>query len=575
MDEHDVLARRFDAERGRLRSVAYRMLGSLAEADDAVQEAWLRLARSDEAAIENLSGWLTTVVGRVCLDMLRARAARREDSLDTRLPDPVVTYGDETDPEAEALLADSVGLALLVVLETLNPAERLAFVLHDMFGVPFGEIGDVLGRSADAAKMMASRARRRVRGVPAVPAGEIDVARQRTVVDAFLAAARYGDFDALVAVLDPDVVLRADTAAGPVLAVGARDVAGRAAMFAQLAANIRPVLVNGTPGVLAATADGTPMSVMAFTVVADRIVEIDSIADPERLATLNLRFRELLPPPPALRHSGDNTVMTEEHTMKIAVAGATGRLGRHIAEVLAERGHEVAAISRAAGVDIITGEGLADAIKGAEVIVDAATGPSPEQQAATDFFVTAAHNLQEAGVRAGVKRAVVVSIIGTDKFTGGYGAAKIAHEAAWQAGPIPVCIVRAAQFHEFVAQLLDWGTQGDVAYVPEMRTQIVAARTVAELIVEKATEASGPNEVVEIAGPREEDAVALATLLAGRRGTPAKTPATTPVKVQGVRNPADPDAELQATGGLLPGPGARLAGPTFQEWLDSGHEQGH
>lgn len=290
MDERDVLARRFDAERGRLRAVAYRMLGSLTEAEDAVQEAWLRLARSDEAAIENLSGWLTTVVGRVCLDMLRSRAARREDALETRLPDPVVTYGDESDPEAEALLADSVGLALLVVLETLSPAERLAFVLHDMFGVPFDEIAGVLGRSADAAKMMASRARRRVRG--AVPAGDVDVTRQRTVVNAFLAAARDGDFDALVAVLDPDVVLRADTAGGPVLAVGAREVAGRAAMFARLAANVRPVLVNGTPGVLAATADGLPMSVMAFTVADDRIVEIDSIADPERLATLNLRFSD-------------------------------------------------------------------------------------------------------------------------------------------------------------------------------------------------------------------------------------------------------------------------------------------
>ena len=290
MDERDVLAERFDAERRRLRAVAYRMLGSLTEAEDAVQEAWLRLARSDENAIENLSGWLTTVVGRVCLDMLRARTARREDALDVRLPDPVVTYGGESDPEAEALLADSVGLALLVVLETLTPAERLAFVLHDMFAVPFDEIARMLGRSPGATKMMASRARRRVRG--AVPAQDADTARQRTVVDAFLAAARGGDFEALVAVLDPGVVLRADTAAGPVLAVGARDVAGRASMFARLAAHVRPVLVNGVPGVLAATADGAPVAVMAFTVVADRIVEIDSIADPGRLAALNLRFED-------------------------------------------------------------------------------------------------------------------------------------------------------------------------------------------------------------------------------------------------------------------------------------------
>jgi len=288
MDERDVLAERFDAERGRLRAVAYRMLGSLTEADDAVQEAWLRLARSDDAAIENLSGWLTTVVGRVCLDLLRARKARREESLEVHLPDPVVTYGSERDPEAEALLADSVGLALLVVLETLNPAERLAFVLHDMFAVPFDEIAGVLGRSTDATKMLASRARRRVQG--AAPAADVDVNRQRQVVDAFLAAARGGDFEALVAILHPDVVLRAETGDGLVLATGARDVAGRAAMFAQLAGHVLPVLVNGMPGVLASTAEGGPMSMMAFTVVADRIVEIDSIADPARLAALNLRF---------------------------------------------------------------------------------------------------------------------------------------------------------------------------------------------------------------------------------------------------------------------------------------------
>ena len=246
--------------------------------------------------------------------------------------------------------------------------------------------------------------------------------------------------------------------------------------------------------------------------------------------------------------------------MKIAVAGATGRLGRHVAEVLTERGHQVVAISRATGVDIITGSGLEAALDGAEVIVDVATSPSPDGQTATEFFVTAARNLQQAGVRAGVKRAVVVSIINIDKFTGGYGAAKIAHEDAWRSGPIPVRIVRAAQFHEFVAQLLQWGTQGDVAYIPEMRTQIVSARTVAEVVADIATSEDDPAQIVEIAGPREEDLAELATMLVARRGTP--------VKVQVVRDPADPDADMQATGGLLPGPGARLAGPTFKEWLD-------
>jgi RNA polymerase sigma factor (sigma-70 family) len=288
MAERDVLAARFEAERGRLRAVAYRMLGSLTEAEDAVQEAWLRLARTDDDAIENLSGWLTTVVSRVCLDLLRTRTARREETLKVRLPDPVVTYGDESDPEAEALLADSVGLALFVVLETLSPAERLAFVLHDTFAMPFEEIARMLGRSADATKMLASRARRRVRG--AVPAPDADLTRQRAVVDAFLGAARGGDFEALVAVLDPDVVLRADTPAGLVTVTGARDVAGRASTFARIAARVRPVLVNGAPGVLAVTADGAPMTLMAFTVAGGRIAGIDSISDPGRLARLNLRL---------------------------------------------------------------------------------------------------------------------------------------------------------------------------------------------------------------------------------------------------------------------------------------------
>jgi uncharacterized protein YbjT (DUF2867 family) len=249
--------------------------------------------------------------------------------------------------------------------------------------------------------------------------------------------------------------------------------------------------------------------------------------------------------------------------MKIAVAGATGRLGHHIVDVLAERGHEVVAMSRSTGVDVITGEGLDAALDGVDVIVDAATGPSPEQEPATQFFVTAAHNLQDAGTRAGVQRAVVVSIIGTDKFTGGYGAAKVAHENAWKSGPVPVRVVRAAQFHEFVEQLLQWGTQGNVAYVPEMRTQIVAARTVAEMVADVATSASTDStDTVEIAGPRKESLVELATLLASRRDPS--------LKIQVVRNPSDPDAEMQANGGLLPGPGTKLAGPTFEEWVDRG-----
>jgi RNA polymerase sigma-70 factor (ECF subfamily) len=275
---------RFEEHRGRLRAVAYRMLGSWSDADDAVQETWLRLHRTDNTEIANLGGWLTTVVGRVCLDMLRSRVARREEPLDFHLPDPLVTdpIVSVTGPEQEAMLADSVGLALLVVLDTLSPAERLAFVLHDLFAVPFDEIGPIVQRSPDAAKMLASRARRRVRG--AAPAPVADVGRQRRVVDAFLAAARGGDFDALVAVLDPDVVARSDGGATRPNSItrGAAAVAGNAMLFSRTASIARPVLVNGAPGVMAFI-EGRPVSLMAFTVVDDRITAIDILVDQDRL----------------------------------------------------------------------------------------------------------------------------------------------------------------------------------------------------------------------------------------------------------------------------------------------------
>jgi RNA polymerase sigma factor (sigma-70 family) len=289
MDERDRLARRFEAHRGHLRAVAYQMLGSLSEADDAVQEAWLRLGRADASAVENLGGWLTTVVARVCLDMLRARTARREEPLGPHLPDPVVGRADGLDPEQEALLAEGVGLALLVVLDTLTPAERLAFVLHDLFAVPFEEVAAVLGRSGTAARQLASRARRRVRQAAPVP--DADRARQRALVDAFLAAARGGDVDALLAVLDPDVVVRADR--GPVPAGASRQVRGaraaaeQALAFSPRARLARPALVNGAAGLVVA-AQGRPLSVMGFTVARGRIVEIDILADPERLRRLDL-----------------------------------------------------------------------------------------------------------------------------------------------------------------------------------------------------------------------------------------------------------------------------------------------
>jgi RNA polymerase sigma factor (sigma-70 family) len=289
MDEHDVLAEQFEEHRAHLRAVAYKMLGSLSEADDAVQEGWLRLSRADTSDVENLRAWLTTVVARVCLNVLRSRRTRGEEPLDVRVPDPVVSRDDGTQPEHEALLADSVGLALLVVLETLAPAERLAFVLHDMFGVPFDEIAGLVDRSPAAARQLASRARRRVQGQAPVPDG--DLAGQRRVVDAFFAAARGGDFEALVAVLDPDVVLRSDGGelrpAASVVVRGAPEVAARALTYARLSPYVRPALVNGAAGVVVAPR-GRPFSVMGFTVTGGRIVAIDAIADPARLRELDL-----------------------------------------------------------------------------------------------------------------------------------------------------------------------------------------------------------------------------------------------------------------------------------------------
>jgi RNA polymerase sigma factor (sigma-70 family) len=286
MDERDWLAERFEEHRGHLRAVAYKMLGSLSEADDAVQESWLRLSRSDTSQVENLRAWLTTVVARVSLNVLRSRRTRREEPLEVRVPDPVVSRDDGTQPEHQALLADSVGLALLVVLDTLAPPERLAFVLHDMFGVPFDEIAGMVDRSPAAARQLASRARRRVQGAAPVP--DPDLAAQRRVVDAFFAAARDGDFDALVAVLHPDVVSRGDGGPGASAIVrGARDVAARALSFARLSPFVRPALVNGAAGVVVAPR-GEPFSVMGFTVAGGKIVEIDAITDPERLRALDL-----------------------------------------------------------------------------------------------------------------------------------------------------------------------------------------------------------------------------------------------------------------------------------------------
>jgi RNA polymerase sigma factor (sigma-70 family) len=289
MNGNDWLTERFQEHRTHLRAVAYRMLGSMSEADDAVQEAWLRLNRTGADGIDNLGGWLTTVVSRVCLNMLRSRGTRREEPLSTHVPDPIVTRENGADPESDALMADAVGLALHVVLETLTPPERLAFVLHDMFAVPFEDIATIVDRSPDAARQLASRARRRVQGAAAPP--DPDVARQREVVNAFFAAARAGDFEALVAVLDPDVVVRTDGGEGrrglSRLVRGADKVARGAMAYARAGAELVPVLVNGAAGVVV-VADGEVQAVLGFTVTNGKVVAVDSLADPDRLRQLDL-----------------------------------------------------------------------------------------------------------------------------------------------------------------------------------------------------------------------------------------------------------------------------------------------
>ncbi len=288
MTEGDPIVDAFEEQRPHLRAVAYRMLGSTSEADDAVQEAWLRLSRNDPEEIENLGGWLTTVVARICLNMLRSRNSRREQSLDDlRMPDPIVDPLDGTDPEHEALLADSIGIAMLMVLETLNPAERLAFVLHDMFGVPFEEIAPIVDRSPDAARQLASRGRRRLRAADPVPDADLD--QQRQVVEAFIAAAREGDFDRLVTVLHPDVVLRADYGPerGSVVVRGAAAAIAQARSFATIGAVGHVVRVNGGIGTVAFL-DGEPISVGAVQIRGGRIVAIDFLADPARLVELDL-----------------------------------------------------------------------------------------------------------------------------------------------------------------------------------------------------------------------------------------------------------------------------------------------
>ena len=291
MSDRDFLAERFERERPQLRRIAYRLLGTVDEADDAVQEAWIRLSRTDDSSVDNLGAWLTTVVSRVCLDMLRTRRSRREEFVGSWMPEPIVALDDGPTPEEEALIAEGVGLALYVVLETLAPAERLAFVLHDMFALPFDEIAPIVGRSPEAARQLASRARRRVQGATPVP--DVELAEQKRVVDAFLAAAREGDFDALLEMLDPEVTLRIDAGPGSPLArepiVGAHEVLAEARRWTALAPYSRPAIVNGVAGAVIGRPDGTVFSVAALTVANGRINAIDFVVDPAKLARVRLQ----------------------------------------------------------------------------------------------------------------------------------------------------------------------------------------------------------------------------------------------------------------------------------------------
>jgi RNA polymerase sigma factor (sigma-70 family) len=290
MNDRDLLAEQFEAERPQLRRIAYRMLGTLDEADDAVQEAWIRLSRTDDSSVENLGAWLTTVVSRVCLDMLRTRRSRREEFVGSWMPEPIVAVDGAPTPEEEALIADGVGLALYIVLETLAPAERLAFVLHDMFALPFDEIAPIVGRTPETARQLASRARKRIQGAKLEP--DVELAEQKRVVDAFLSAAREGDFDTLLELLDPGVVLRVDAGPGSPLAqppiVGAAEVLAEAKKWSAMAPHSRPAIVNGVAGAVVGRPDGTVFSVVALTIVNGRINAIDFVADPAKLAHVRL-----------------------------------------------------------------------------------------------------------------------------------------------------------------------------------------------------------------------------------------------------------------------------------------------
>jgi RNA polymerase sigma factor (sigma-70 family) len=291
MNDRDLLAEQFEAERPQLRRIAYRMLGTLDEADDAVQEAWIRLSRTDDSSVENLGAWLTTVVSRVCLDMLRTRRSRREEFVGSWMPEPIVAVDGAPTPEEEALIADGVGLALYIVLETLAPAERLAFVLHDMFALPFDEIAPIVGRTPETARQLASRARKRIQGAKLEP--DVELAEQKRVVDAFLSAAREGDFDTLLELLDPGVVLRVDAGPGSPLAqppiVGAAQVLAEAKKWSAMAPHSRPAIVNGVAGAVVGRPDGTVFSVVALTIVNGRINAIDFVADPAKLAHVRLQ----------------------------------------------------------------------------------------------------------------------------------------------------------------------------------------------------------------------------------------------------------------------------------------------
>ena len=513
------VAEAFEDLRPLLFSISYRMLGSVAEAEDIVQETFVRYHRAlleQGAEIDSPKAYLSAVTTRLAIDHLRSARARKESYVGEWLPEPLLTDERAPDGARYAEDADSLSMAFLLLLERLSPVERAVFLLHDVFDYGYDEVAAIVGKSEDNCRQLAVRARRHVDEHK--PRFEASRRERDRLANRFFGAVEEGDMDSLIELLAADVVVYGD--GGGTSPSWRRPIFGRDRVLRlmlgigrhsrELGGTIRRSEINGQPGVLFLDPEGRLMHVLTVDIADGAVQTVRGIINPDKLrhlgplADVRALMREQKGTGAMSQKAGLPRLELREQTRtrrrammeaqrRIAVAGATGRVGRHAVEVLESRGHEVVAISRSGGIDLVTGEGLAGALAGVEAVIDAATGPSAEEAAATEFFLSVSRNLQEVGERAGVQRIVVVSIIGIERFSGGYGAAKVAHERAMLAGPVPARILRATQFHEFVGQLVDWGRQGDVSYVPNTRLQPVAARAVAEALADLALDpGAGP-----------------------------------------------------------------------------------